>query len=148
MFVAVKYVLNRFIQDFYLWPMEVRSLSGLNGCSGGRSIWITIDGGCRFLFVGFYPCRHCSVGNVLGLSLYTLINQLYHEARTNDLSHDHCPVKWYNGDMIQRHAIHTNNSICIHHIQICSGHYICVHVCGQNPAVCFLTAWKSSVSVI
>ena len=58
----------------------------------------------------------------------------------------------YNDIMVTRYkdmqCIQTNNSICIHHIQMCSGHYICVHVCGQNPAVCGLTAWKSPVSVI
>ena len=58
----------------------------------------------------------------------------------------------YNHIMVTRYKdmqyIQTNNSICIHRIQICSGYYICVHVCGQNPAVCGLTAWKSPVSVI
>ena len=50
----------------------------------------------------------------------------------------------YNDIMVTQYKdmqyMQTNNSICIHHIQICSGHYICVHVCGQNPAVCGLTA--------
>ena len=110
-FVVVKYVSNRFIQDFYLWPMEVWLLSGSNR---SRSIRIAIDGGCRFLFVGFYPHCHCSIRDVLGLILCSDVQSvtMRHTMHTNCIviilvtrSISSTCIIMYNGDTIQRHTI-------------------------------------------
>ena len=90
------------------------------------SIRVAIDGGCRFLFVGF---------TLVATVLFTMCLDWYY-AQTLNQSPWCTPnltiiplVTWSihvsmcNGDMIQRHTIHTNSSICIHDIQMCSGHY-------------------------